>query len=63
MCVGSAVCTWVIVSLVCVGQLVCAGSVLCVCVCVCSLSSVEPCDVLSLGRWPGVFIVTPLAFI
>ena len=38
----------------------CLGAV---CVCVRSLSSVELCDVLSLGRWPGVFTVSPLALI
>jgi len=32
-------------------------------VCVRSLSSVELCGVLSLGRWPGVFTVSPLALI
>ena len=25
------------------------------------LSSVELCDVLGLGRWPGIFVVPPLA--
>ena len=43
---------------VCVGRLVCVVWVLCVCVR--SLSSVELCDVLSLGRWPRIFVVPPL---
>ena len=47
----------------CVGRLVCVVSVLCVCVYVRPLSSVELCDVLRLGRWPGIFIVSPLALI
>ena len=61
VCGGNAACTWVSQSGVrgTVGAC-CLGAV---CVCVCSLSSVELCDVLSSGRWPGVFIVTPLAFI
>jgi hypothetical protein len=60
VCIGNVACTWVSQSGV-------RGSVgvmssLC-CVCVRPLSSVELCDVLSSGRWPGIFLVTSLAFI
>jgi len=60
-CVSLDVCVGLHVGCLHVGKSVrCAWGGWCVlsrcCVCVRSLSSVELCDALSLGRWPGVFI-------